>query len=110
PDAFDGLLLQSGSFFTPDLDPQEGNFESFAAVTEFVASIHDSEHDPAPVPTAMTCGVPEENLANNQRMAQSLTRLGYPVELTPLRDAHNYIAWRDALHPHLTQLVQSVVR
>ena len=56
----------------------------------------------------MTCGVPEENLANNQRMAQSLLRLGYPVKISTVRDTHNYTAWRDALHPHLTDLVTSV--
>ena len=56
----------------------------------------------------MTCGVPEENLANNQRMAETLTRLGYPSQITAVRDAHNYTAWRDALHPHLTDLISSV--
>jgi enterochelin esterase family protein len=42
-------------------------------------------------------------------MAQTLGRLGYSAQLTPVRDAHNYTAWRDALHPHLTDLVSSSV-
>ena len=99
PGVFDGFLLQSSSFFTPDLDAQEAQFSGFDAVTEFVASVHDAEGDDHPVPVALTCGVPEENLANNQRMAETLTRLGYPVELSLRRDAHNYTAWRDALAP-----------
>jgi enterochelin esterase-like enzyme len=106
--AFDGLLLQSGSFFTADLDPQEAEFSGWEPVTGFVTSVHDADTDSAPVPTVMTCGVPEENLANNQRMAETLTRLGYPVQITAMRDTHNYTAWRDALHPHLTGLISSV--
>jgi enterochelin esterase family protein len=105
---FDGLMLQSGSFFTPDLDPQEATFSGWAPVTAFVASVHDATADPRPRPTMLTCGRPEENLANNQRMAATLARLGYPVELRAVRDAHNYTAWRDALHPQLTELITSV--
>jgi hypothetical protein len=26
-----------------------------------------------------------------------------------VRDAHNYTAWRDALHPHLARLVREAV-
>jgi enterochelin esterase-like enzyme len=108
PAAFDAMLLQSGSFFTPDLDGQESGFSGWEPVTEFVASVHEAASDPHPVPVAMTCGIPEENLANNQRMAQTLQRLGHPVEIATMRDAHNYTCWRDGLHPHLTGLVDSV--
>jgi enterochelin esterase family protein len=41
-------------------------------------------------------------------MAQTLTRLGYPTEVVEVRDGHNYTAWRDALDPHLTELVRTV--
>jgi enterochelin esterase-like enzyme len=105
---FDGLLLQSGSFFTPDLDAQESGFSGWEPVTSFVASVHNAPDDDNPVPTAVTCGVPEENLANNRRMAETLARLGYQVRFAAVRDAHNYTAWRDALHPHLTDLITSV--
>lgn len=108
PGSFDGLLLQSGSFFTPDLDGQESSFSGFRQVTEFVASVLDATSDPAPVPTTVTCGVAEENLANNQRMASKLADLGYDVSLHAVRDAHNYTAWRDALDPHLTDLIHTV--
>lgn len=107
PDAFDALLLQSGSFFTPALDPQESGFSGFAAVTRFVATVDRCAA--RPVPTVMTCGTVEENLANNRRMRDVLTALGYPVDFAVVRDAHNYTAWRDALDPHLTNLLSDVV-
>jgi enterochelin esterase family protein len=109
PDRFDGLLLQSSSFFTPDLDPQESDFSGFAAVSEFVAAVHAAETATRPVPATLTCGTVEENLANNELMTASLHRLGYRAQLHAVRDAHNYTAWRDALDPHLPALLAEVV-
>ncbi|MDT4963484.1 MAG: hypothetical protein QOF87_3131 [Pseudonocardiales bacterium] len=108
PETFSGLLLQSGSFFTPELDPQESGFSGFTPVTKFVAEVEQATSDSHPVPTVITCGVLEENLANNKQMAAALTRLGYPVDFHRLRDMHNYTAWRDALHPAGTDLFTSV--
>jgi enterochelin esterase family protein len=105
PGRLAGLFLQSGSFFTPQLDPQETDFSGFAAVTSFVADVHAAHDDPHPVPCVLTCGAVEENLANNQLMAETLGRLGYGARLVTVHDAHNYTAWRDALHPHLAELV-----
>ena len=105
---FDGLFLQSGSFFTPDLDPQERDFAGFAGVTGFVAGV--SKGDPLrPGPTVVTCGEPEENYANNRRMVTALDALGFAATFVPRRDAHNYTAWRDALDPYLTDLVHASV-
>lgn len=109
PGAFDALLLQSGSFFTPILDPQESGFSGFAAVTGFVANLLAATTDAHPVATVLTCGVVEENLGNNAAMAHTLQQLGYPTELVLLRDAHNFTAWRDALDPHLTSLITNAV-
>jgi enterochelin esterase family protein len=109
PALFDAMLLQSASFFTPALDPQERHFSGFEAVTRFVAGVHASDSDQRPVPAVLTCGRVEENLANNRSMAATLRRLGYQAELVEVRDAHNYTAWRDALHPHLTTLVSNLV-
>jgi enterochelin esterase-like enzyme len=109
PTRLDGLLLQSGSFFTPELDPQEAGFSGFAAVTEFVAKVHAAAGDARCVPAVLTCGTAEENLANNEAMAASLAGLGYPAQLVRVPDAHNYTAWRDALDPHLTTLIADVV-
>lgn len=108
PGTFDALFLQSGSFFTPELDPQESSFDGFAAVTAFVRETHQVAHDERPVPTVLTCGTVEENLANNKLMAGTLDRLGYQSRLHTKRDAHNFTAWRDALHPHLTELIERV--
>jgi enterochelin esterase family protein len=108
PDALDGLMLQSGSFFTPELDPQEQDFSGFPAITSFTADVAGC--DARPVPTVMTCGTVEQNLADNRRMSQVLAERGYPVNLVVVRDAHNYTAWRDALHPNLTGLLQNLVR
>jgi enterochelin esterase family protein len=108
PGLFGGLFLQSGSFFTAELDPQESQFSGFPAVSAFVGEVAAARSDPGPVPTVLTCGTVEENLANNRAMAEQLRRLGYPTELVVVRDAHNFTAWRDALDPHLTRLVTTV--
>ena len=60
------------------------------------------------MPTVVTCGVVEENLANNERMAGKLAELGYDVTLHTVRDAHNYTAWRDALHPQFAGLIATL--
>jgi enterochelin esterase family protein len=107
---FDALFLQSGSFFTPESDPQESGFSGFEAVTAFVAALHgtrDARH--RAIPVGMTCGEPEENFANNEAVVATLRRIGHTVAFTPVRDAHNYTAWRDAWHPHLTRLITSAV-
>jgi enterochelin esterase family protein len=103
PGTFGALFLQSGSFFTPRLDAQERDFSGFAPVTEFVAAL--AAERAAPVPAVLTCGTVEENLGNNQAMTATLKQLGYDAQFVLRRDSHNYTAWRDALHPHLTGLV-----
>jgi enterochelin esterase family protein len=109
PKVFDALLLQSGSFFTPVLDPQEKRFSGFRSVSKFVASVHASASDPRPVRTTLTCGTVEENLGNNAAMVHTLQVLGYPAELVVVRDAHNFTAWRDGLEPHLRDLITNAV-
>jgi enterochelin esterase-like enzyme len=108
PTVLDALMLQSGSFFTPHLDPGERTFSDFRAVTAFVLKLHNLGSDDHPIDVVLTCGLAEANLANNRRMAATLRRLGYPSELVEVRDAHNYTAWRDALHPPLTSLISSL--
>jgi enterochelin esterase-like enzyme len=108
PDLLSGLFLQSGSFFRPELDPQESGFSRYRPVTRFVGDVVTAVADPRPVPTSLTCGAIEENLDNNRLMTTALQRLGYPAVLHEVPDAHNYTAWRDTLHPHLTTLVAAV--
>ena len=116
PDAFDGLFLQSGSFFSPRFDAHERRFPYYQRVVRFVAGVDDGVDDGAqpgtlpdrPVPVVLTCGAIEENVENNRLMEQALRARGYPAELTEVPDMHNYTAWRDAFHPHLTRLVRQV--
>ena len=109
PGTATALFLQSGSFFRPDTDVQEKSFAGFAAVTEFVAALEAAASEAAPgspaLRIAMTCGLGEENLANNRLMRDTLTQLGHDVTFSEVPDAHTYTGWRDALDPHLVDLL-----
>jgi enterochelin esterase-like enzyme len=106
----DGLFLQSGSFFHPRHDAHERRFSRYDRVVRAVDGVLRGGGHPAPVPTVMTCGTLEENLANNRIMARALAAQGYDVTLREVRDVHNYTAWRDAFDPWLTGLLREVVR
>jgi enterochelin esterase-like enzyme len=136
PDAVDALCLQSGSFFTPRYDGHERRFPYYRRITGFVAGVQGAPSHGAvgpgsapparparaaaparpaapalparPVPVVLTCGVVEENLANNRLMTQALRARGYPAALHEVPDAHNYTAWRDAFDPHLTRLLRQM--
>ncbi len=105
PHAFAGLFLQSGSFFRPRLDRQESRFPWFGRIVRFTGRVVGAASAAGPVPTVLTCGLVEENLSNNREMAYALRRQGYPVTLVEVPDAHNFTGWRDALDPHLTDLL-----
>ena len=107
PSLFGAMILQSGSFFQPRYDAQESGFAHYRRITRFVSGVR--RHRPAGVvPTVITCGLGEENLANNRDMAGVLQGQGYPVRLVEVPDAHNLVAWRDAWHPHLAELARQV--
>jgi enterochelin esterase-like enzyme len=108
PAQFHGLLAQSGSFFRADLDSQEEGYPSFARVVGAVRRIEGAEPTGQRLQVAMTCGVLEENYANNLEMFAALLRLGHEVRFFDVRDLHNYTAWRDSLDPALTDLLRSV--
>src|SRR4051794_16779313 len=106
PRTFGALFLQSGSFFIPRYDSQERGFGRYGRITRFV---RDTLRDGAyaiPVPVTMTVGISEENAENNREMARALAAQGYEVSLEEVPDMHNYIGWRDAFDPHLTNLLQ----
>lgn len=107
PARFEGLFLQSGSYFQPRLDPQESGFARWLRIVRFVGRVRRASEGPG-VPVALTCGTVEENLANNRAMAHYLRLQGYAVSLGENRDAHTWTGWRDALDPHLTSLLQRV--
>jgi enterochelin esterase family protein len=112
PRLFDGLFLQSGSFFQHRFDSQESNFVAYDRILGFVAGVKRRRRlGTAPatrVPTVMTCGTAEENLHNNRDMADVLRRQGYPLRFVEVPDAHNLTAWRDAWHPALAELADRV--
>ena len=106
PEALDGLVLQSGSFFHRQLDSQESNWPEFGQVTDAVAAMTAAMAvEVRQVPTLMTVGAVEENRANNERMAGALAFQGYDVDARLVPDAHNMIGWRDAWYPGLDQLM-----
>ena len=98
-----GLFLQSGSFFVPRHDAHESRFPRYRRIVRVVRELHRDAGPP--VPTTLTCGVGEENLANNRLMAQALTTQGFETTFHVNPDLHNYTGWRDTLHPHLTRLL-----
>jgi enterochelin esterase-like enzyme len=100
-----GLFLQSGSFFRRRFDAHEAGFGRFARITRFVGHMHGRRGFAPGVPTMITCGTAEENLDNNRALAGALRRRGWEVGTFWNRDAHNWTAWRDALHPFLAELV-----
>jgi enterochelin esterase family protein len=108
PGAFGALMLQSGSFFRLRWDRQESGFPRFRRISRFVGEILRAGPAATPIPITITCGAPEENLANNRAVATALRRQGHHVSLHVNRDAHNYVGWRDTLDPHLTDLLARV--
>lgn len=109
PELFDAMVLQSGSFFTAGLDPQESGYDRFAQVCAAVGRLVEG---PAANqgPVLITCGAVEENRSNNEVMATALTAQGFQVEMRLVPDAHTMIGWRDAWSPGLLRVLQTVRR
>ena len=103
---FAGLFLQSGSFFVLRHDAHEHRHPRFRRIIRVTREL--SRDAGIPEPVVMTCGIAEENLANNRLMARALAGQEFDVELAEVPDMHNYTGWRDALHPHLTGLLAKV--
>ena len=108
PGLFSALLLQSGSFFRRRWDSHESGFERFSRVARFVSSVAGGRREREAIPIVFTCGTGEENLDNNRFIAATLGRHGWEARLVEHRDAHNWISWRDVLHPSLTNLILRV--
>jgi enterochelin esterase family protein len=103
---FGGLFLQSGSYFRRTTDPQELAFPRFERISRFVGGVLRARAAPAPVPIVMTCGRAEENIGNNRALRDALVRQRYDVRLHEHPDLHNWVSWRDTLHPHLVALLE----
>ena len=106
PGSFGALFLQSGSFFRQRFDRYERDFRYFRRISRFVGTVLAARTWLDPVPVVLTCGTVEENLANNRAVATALRAQGYDVRSAVVRDAHNWVAWRDALDPHLPALLR----
>lgn len=105
PGSFAGLFLQSGSFFTPEFDPQEAGYSHWAAVTGFTSTLNRAEpHERIPI--SIVCGSEEENLTNNRALAAHLAARGGDIEWGEVPDGHTWTTWRDLLDPHLTRLLR----
>jgi enterochelin esterase family protein len=105
PGLLGGLFLQSGSFFRRRFDSAEFGFPRFTRIARFVGLVHGRRGFAARIPATVTCGTAEENLDNNRALVGALERRGWDVRAHWHRDAHNWISWRDSLHPHLAELL-----
>ena len=103
-----GVFSQSGSFFQVRHDDSESGYRYFGRISRLVQSVLDMRHAEHPLTVGMSCGALEENAANNRDMAAALRRAGHDVTLREVPDLHNYTAWRDALDPGLTEVLQRV--
>ena len=110
PGTFAGLLLQSGSFFCPDLDAQESGFAQWTPITDFVGQVMAARSAPSRPPLSVCFGTAEENAANNTKMAAQLSDLGLDVATGTVRDGHTFTCWRDLLDPHLGDLLSRAWR
>ena len=74
--------------------------------TRFVGTVLSTTYWSHPIPVAMTCGAVEENLLNNLALREALVAQGYDVRFLENRDAHNWVGWRDAFEPALSDLLR----
>lgn len=107
PKTFDGLLLQSGSFFRQRFDKYESGFPRYRRITRFVGTVLRGDGVERQIPIALTCGAAEENRANNEAVAEALVYQRYPAWISPVRDGHTWTCWRDSLDPHLPALIEA---
>ena len=107
PKAFDGLLLQSSSFFRQRYDKIESGFERYRRITRFVGTVLRGSAVERTIPIAITCGTAEENRANNEMVHGALTEQGYPTWFAQIRDGHTWTCWRDAFDPNLPALIEA---
>jgi len=105
PGLLSGMFLQSGSYFRRRLDSHESGFPRFERIVRFVGTVVGGRSWAERVPVAIACGTAEENIGNNRVVAAALAAQGWDVQLVEHRDAHNWISWRDVLHPHLAELL-----
>ena len=102
PGVFAALFMQSGSFFT---EAPPGREDSLQAIPPFVTDLFNAASLADPVPAVLTAGVVERSFENARRVAETLAAHCFDAQFVAVPDGHNYTAWRDALDPHLTDLL-----
>ena len=107
PKLFDGLFLQSGSFFRQRFDRYESEFPRYRRITRFVGTVLRGLDVDRSIPIALTCGTGEENRANNEALAAALVAQGRPAWLARVRDGHTWTCWRDGFDPNLPALIEA---
>ncbi len=108
PGTLGGLFLQSGSYFAPRFDRHESGFPRYARIVRFVRGVLRAAAHEDPVPVRMSCAGEEDNIHNNRAIAAALSGQGYDVQLAEVSGRHDFPTWRDALDPHLTELLATV--
>ena len=108
PKCFDGLFLQSGSFFRRRWDREESGFGRYQRIARFVGTVLRGAAAERPVPVTITCGTSEENRSSNLAMAAALAAQGYATEVAEIADGHTWTCWRDAFDPNLHALIEAV--
>lgn len=92
PGAFDGLLMQSGTF------AQTRGWGSAQHVLAPIAELlHRLEPSLLPGRVFLSCGTFERMIGENRFMAHRLERAGRSVKYVESRDGHTWEAWRDRL-------------
>ena len=109
PDAFAGLVLQSGSFFTPVLDPQESGYAQFDQVVGFVASLPRVDRGTRGVPAG---GLhlrysPRRTSPTTGSCTTHLADLGVPSRGARCARATPGCAGATACDPHLGDLLDA---
>jgi enterochelin esterase-like enzyme len=110
PRAFSGLFLQSGSYFRRRTDAQESGFPRFGRVDRFIGTVLQNREPGRPIPTTITCGLDEDNYANNAAVARALAEQGYAVDFHATRGGHDWPTWRRSIDAHLAALLRKVWR
>ena len=104
PGTFAGLFLQSGSFFTPEHDIQERGFSRWARVTAFVAEVLAGGRGTARRrPSSPAAPARRTSTTTARWRRRSASRCTRSRTCTTTRPG------ADALHPHLTGLLEEPV-
>ena len=108
PKSFDGLFLQSGSFFRQRSDKQESRVPALPA--HHALRRHACCAAPKArgrSPSRSPAEPPRRICANNRALAAALGRRATRRGSREMRDAHNWTCWRDAFDPHLPALIEA---